>query len=363
VAAATDFAHTFELRGLRPGTPYQIVVEGRPAGATAPTCVRDGAFVVPPAPTERVGASFCVLACQDYHRRDAGDQGHRIYTHMAGLAPDFVAHCGDTIYYDRAKPFAGTVELARFKWNRFYGLPLQRDFHARFATWFVKDDHDTLKDDCWPGQRYRELTFARGVQLYREQLPLLSGTPYRRARWGALLEVWFLEGREFRSPNRMADGPDKTILGQAQWRWLEQSLGASDATFKVVVSATPIVGPDRKSKNDNHANAGFRTEGDRLRRLLAAHGAHVVCGDRHWQYASHDPATGLREWCCGPASDAHAGGFSARQRTDQHDFLRIRGGFLYVRAEPVGDGARLLLRHVDTDGKTQHEDVLPASEK
>ncbi|MFN3241049.1 MAG: alkaline phosphatase D family protein [Planctomycetota bacterium] len=364
VSAARNHAHTFALRNLTPGARYRLEVEGRASADRDVDCQVRGSFRLPPAADQREAVSFCVIACQDYHRRDAGAQGHRIYSHMLDVAPDFVAHCGDTIYYDKPKPWADTVALARFKWNRFYGLPLQRDFHARVGTYFVKDDHDTLKNDCWPGQRYGELTWERGLQLYREQLPLLEGLPYRNVRWGALLEVWFLEGREYRSPNRMPDGPDKTILGAEQWRWLERTLQQSDATFKVIVSATPIVGPDRKNKNDNHANLGFRSEGDRLRKLLAAHGAHVVCGDRHWQYASHDPTTGLREWCSGAASDQHAGGFHQKLRTEQHDYLRIRGGFLHVRAEPDGDGARLWMRHVDTDGKVQHEDVLtPSSPK
>jgi len=358
VRKADNCAHTFSLTKLNAGVRYRLVVEGRAAGDDQVACSKAGSFRLPPAPDAREAVSFCILACQDYHRRDAGDQGHRIYSHMLDVAPDFVAHCGDTIYYDKPKPWADTVDLARFKWNRFYGLPLQRDFHAETSAYFVKDDHDTLRNDCWPGQRYGELTWERGLQLYREQLPLLDGLPYRNVRWGALLEVWMLEGREYRSPNRMPDGPDKTILGDRQWQWLERTLQASDATFKVIVSATPIVGPDRKSKNDNHANQGFQTEGDRLRKLLAAHGAHVVCGDRHWQYASHDPKTGLREWCSGAASNQHAGGFNLKQRTEQHDYLRIRGGFLHVRAEPDGDSARLLMRHVDTDGKVQHEDVL-----
>ena len=139
-----------------------------------------------------------------------------------------MAHCGDTIYYDKPKPWADTAALARFKWNRFYGLPRQRDFHAQVGAYFVKDDHDTLKNDCWPGQNYGDLTWERGLQLYREQLPLLEGLPYRNVRWGSLLEVWFLEGREFRSPNRMKDGADKTILGAEQ----ELSRYAPDPSFK-----------------------------------------------------------------------------------------------------------------------------------
>ena len=56
----------------------------------------------------------------------------------------------------------------------------------------------------------------------------------------------------------------------------------------------------------------------------------VICGDRHWQYASVDPITGLREFSCGPASDQHAAGYSEELRKDMHRFLRIKGGFLRV---------------------------------
>ena len=35
----------------------------------------------------------------------------------------------------------------------------------------------------------------------------------------------------------------------------------SDATWKVLISPTPLVGSDRGGKNDNHATEGFRHEG------------------------------------------------------------------------------------------------------
>ena len=358
VAASTNYAHTFTLTGLNAGARYIIIAEGKRPGADRSSCTVEGQIQLPYRPNDPAAVSFCVVCGQDYHRRDDDERGHLIYGEMQSCAPDFIANVGDAVYYDKPKPWADTAELARFKWNRFYGLPLQRDFHATVGAYFVKDDHDTLKNDCWPGQRYGELTWARGLELYREQLPLLPGEPYRKVRWGELLEVWFLEGREFRSANRAPDGPSKSILGAAQWRWLEQTLAASDATFKVVVSATPIVGPDRKNKNDNHANLGFKDEGDRLRRLLAKHAVQVVCGDRHWQYASHDPVTGLREWCCGPTTNKHSGGFSMKQRTEQHDFLRIRGGFLHVSVQPAAGSPSLTIRHVGTDGETYHEDTL-----
>ena len=55
----------------------------------------------------------------------------------------------------------------------------------------------------------------------------------------------------------MPDGPEKTILGSEQKAWLMKTLSESKATFKLVFSPTPIVGPDRKNKRDNHANTGL----------------------------------------------------------------------------------------------------------
>ncbi|MFT7535999.1 MAG: alkaline phosphatase D [Hyphomicrobiaceae bacterium] len=358
VTAATDFAHTFALSALQPGSVYDVLVEGRVGKGHEPCVSVVGQFRTAPAASASVSASFCVITGQDYPRRDDKLLGHLIYREMLKLRPDFLAHTGDTLYYDKAKPFATTVELARFKWNRFYGLQLPREFHRQVATWFIKDDHDTLKDDCWPGQRYGELTFARGLEIYREQLPV-GDVPYRRVRWGKHLEVWFLEGREFRSSNRDADGPDKTILGKVQKQWLRTTLAASDATFRIVVSATPIVGPDRKSKRDNHSNKNFEHEGNELRAFLASQPrTFVVCGDRHWQYASQDPATGLREWCSGPTSDQHAGGFRVSDRTDMHSYLKICGGFLHVLVQEHDGKAKLVLRHYDPRGAVTHEDVL-----
>ena len=188
VTAETDCTHTFRVAKLTPATNYELVVEGRPASDQPVTCTVTGTFRTAPTADRDVGASFCVIACQDYPRRDDKRLGHTIYREMLKLDPDFMAHTGDTLYYDKPKPFAKTVALARFKWNRFYGLDLPKEFHRRVPTWFIKDDHDTLKNDCWPGQKYGELTFARGLEIYREQLPV-SAPAYPRRRWGQHREL------------------------------------------------------------------------------------------------------------------------------------------------------------------------------
>ena len=85
----------------------------------------------------------------------------------------------------------------------------------------------------------------------------------------------------------------------------------------------------------------------------------VVCGDRHWQYESVDPQMGLREFSCGPTSDAHAGGFPGKPGP-MHRFLRVAGGFLSVTVERDGGEPTATFRHHDVAGEVVHRLVLRA---
>jgi alkaline phosphatase D len=351
-----DFTRQFQLRDLAAGASYRLKVEGRPAGAKEPTCTLAGGFETAPEAAEPARVAFVVVTCQEYPRRDDPENGHRIYPLMHKLEPDFFVHTGDIEYYDRPLPFGRSRELARFKWNRIFALPFQRRFHQNVASYFMKDDHDTLRDDCWPGQRYGDLTWEQGLAIFREQVPMGEST-YRTVRWGKDLQVWMVEGRDFRTPNKQPDGPDKTIWGRQQKEWFYRTVKESDATFRVLISPTPLVGPDRANKNDSYANKGFTYEGNEIREFLGAQkNMYVICGDRHWQYASVDPRTGVREYACGPSSDSHAGGFNESLRTEMHRYLRIEGGFLQVVVERAEDKPAITFRHYGTDGKVRHED-------
>jgi alkaline phosphatase D len=47
-----------------------------------------------------------------------------------------------------------------------------RNFHLNVTSYFMKDDHDTLKNDCWPGQTYGDLKWDEGLAIFREQVPM-----------------------------------------------------------------------------------------------------------------------------------------------------------------------------------------------
>ena len=248
-------------------------------------------------------------------------------------------------------------------WARMYSLPTNVAFHRKVASYFIKDDHDTWMNDCWPGQQtpfMGEFTFEQGLAVFREQVGMGDRT-YRTVRWGKDLQIWMVEGRDFRSPNTMADGPEKTIWGREQKAWFKDTVRASDATFRILISPTPVVGPDRENKKDNHANKVFSYEGDELRQFIAGQkNMVVVCGDRHWQYVSVDEKTGVREYSCGPASDEHAGGWSNDKRLPEHRYLNVIGGFLEGVVDREDNIPVLIFRHFGVDGNLLNEDRLVA---
>lgn len=358
--ADRDGTLQFELHGLSAGTAYEVEVQARPPGADRPSAVVRGGFETALAPDQDGPVDFAVVTCHDFIRRDDPANGHFIYRALSRSDPDFLVHAGDVEYYDKPGPYAKNAGLARYKWNRLFALPYQRDFYRSATAYFLKDDHDILMNDAWPGMTYGDLTWDEGLRIFREQTP--SGPlPYRTFRWGKHLQIWLMEAREYRSPNDTPDGPGKTLWGETQKRWFFETFAASDATFRIVISPTPILGPDRPRKNDNHANDGFEHEGREIRDFLASQeDAFVICGDRHWQYASVDGMRGIREYGCGAGADAHAGGWREDMRTPGQTFLRIAGGYLQVAIRPSADGVRVHLRHCDVHGNVVNEETLVA---
>jgi alkaline phosphatase D len=363
--AANDFTAQWKLEGLKPGVTYITILEAQNLDGS-PTAAIRGAFKTAPAESESSPVKFCITTCHDFIRRDDGPNGHKIYPAMKAIAPDFIVHAGDIEYYDKPDPWALTVPLMRFKWGRIFGLPSNRDFYNHTTSYFIKDDHDTLANDCWPGQTYGAVTFAEGKRLFNEEQFPSKPQRYQTVLWGKELQLWILEGRDFRSPNTLADGPEKTILGAQQKAWLSKSLQESKATYKLICTPTPIVGPDRDNKKDNHANAVFEHEGNELRQMFSkVPGVILCCGDRHWQYASVDERTNVWEFGCGPGSENHELGWKVGDTRPEHRFLRVQGGFLSgeLTYDATGSIPRLTIRHHDVSGKQVSEFAFPESFK
>ena len=171
------------------------------------------------------------------------------------------------------------------------------------------------------------------------------------------------------APTRCLMGRIKTLWGAEQIAWLKRTLLESDATWKLLISPTPMVGPDDAYKIDNHTNhQGFRHEGRAFfnwikEQRLDQKGFHVICGDRHWQYHSIDPM-GIEELSSGALVDSNSRlgrDPGDPKSTDPkatirqlHTQTQASGGFLRVT---VNDNGSIRFEFFDENGKSLYHTV------
>lgn len=242
--------------------------------------------------------------------------GYPALATILNLRPDFFVGTGDNVYYDTPKePRAETVSELRQKWHEQFVQQRYVDLFAAVPTYWEIDDHDYRIDDGDNSGDYDPSPeVARRLML--EQLPYAAfdaaqAKTYRTHRVNRDLQIWLVENRIYRSANALPDGPEKSIWGVAQKAWLKKTLQESDATFKILISPNPMIGPDDRRKFDNHTNiGGFQYERDEFFDWLNETGIvkqnfYLVCGDRHWQYHSIDPK-GVEEFSCGALVDANS---------------------------------------------------------
>ncbi len=304
------------------------------------------------------------------------------------LEPDYFIATGDTVYFDhpakKGDRWTGTAwsgsaktetEMRR-KYHEQFRQPRFVDLFAQTATYWEVDDHDYRYNDC-DNTGDKAPSPALGAKNYREQIPMVDPKDPKALTYGTFrisrdLQIWIVEGRLYRSPNRMKDGPDKTIWGAKQLQWLKDTLLESDATFKILVSPTPLVGPDGLGKVDSHANiGGFKHEGEAFFQWLGDNdfldkNFYILCGDRHWQYHAIHPS-GFQEFSCGALVDANSrfgvkAGIpksSDPEGTIQQPFCKLEGtptaGFLIVTIKPGEDEAKAIFSYYDEQGAPTYE--------
>jgi alkaline phosphatase D len=198
--------------------------------------------------------------------------------------------CGDNIYGDSPDP-----AVLRGKYALLAAMPgfaKLRQTTPLFATW---DDHDYGLNDGgagFPGAAAAQKEFCDFFQVPADS-PLRS-TPgvydcVTMGPAGKRVQLILLDTRFFRSPlkkdpanpkvNVPNTEPGATILGEAQWAWLERRL-REPAEVRAVVSSISFISIDHGSEkwaNFPHERARFI---ELVRRTQTA-GVVIISGDRH----------------------------------------------------------------------------------
>jgi alkaline phosphatase D len=286
--ATPEWAHSVhvEVGGLAPNRPYfyRFLVGGHASAV--------GRTRTAPAPGAMVDRlRLCFGSCQKY---EVGY--YAAYTHMVAEDPDLILFVGDYIYENAPSPKALRPHLNpepfdvpgyRMRYASYKLDPMLQAAHQA-APWLLTwDDHEVANDyaDDLDEHNSDPAAFLRrraaAYKVYWEHQPLRrrarpdgpSALLYRTIDWGALAQFQVIDDRQYRDhracqpPELLAEhrqyqvlvpscpeliDPRRTMLGQAQERWLDTALGTSKArwnllTQQTLMSGLPRVDPDHPS--------------------------------------------------------------------------------------------------------------------
>ncbi len=212
--------------------------------------------------------SFAFVSCQHY------ETGYyTAYRHLANEDLDVVFHLGDYIYEGAPRegrprqhigPKAVDLETYRLRYALYKSDPDLQAAHAAFPFICTWDDHEVENDYAGEASQTFEdpLTFlqrrAAAYQAYYEHMPLSpAAIPqgpnlqlYRRFTFGDLAEFSVLDNRQYRDDHACDENgkgggqlildcperldPKRTMLGQAQERWLLEGLAQSSSQWTVI---------------------------------------------------------------------------------------------------------------------------------
>jgi alkaline phosphatase D len=237
-----------------------------------------------------------------------------IWGRIADQKPDLLVLLGDNIYADledgKLTPPAKPDKIAAC-YKELAAVPAfkaLRESTRILATW---DDHDYGHNDAGVEYEFKD----ESQKLFLDFFGVPADSP-RRARKGVYhaetfgpegkrVQVIMLDGRYHRS--QLTKGPpatfpgytgriapylpntaaDATLLGDEQWKWLEEQL-RQPADVRVIASGIQVISEDHPFEKW----ANLPAERDRLYKLIRdtrANGVVIVSGDRHLGELSLDP--------------------------------------------------------------------------
>jgi alkaline phosphatase D len=299
-----------------------------------------------------------------------------IFKTITAANPDLFIFLGDNIYADTVD-----MEVMQHKYVELAASPSFQLLIEHVPVLAVWDDHDYGANDAgseYPMKEESKELFLDFWQVpedspRRERAGIYASHTYGPA--GRRVQVILLDTRTFRDslvrgnphptdalgPYVPNPNPDATMLGEQQWRWLEQQL-ERPARIRIVVSSIQVL--PEFSGWESWAN--FPLEKQRLLDLIADNGIGgviFISGDRHFAELSVLRREGeypLYELTSSALNLRHPSGLTGTNRFRiDGTYLRENFGEIRIRwnAEPW-----IFLSIRDLEGKVRLETGFPLAE-
>lgn len=221
-----------------------------------------------------------------------------MWQQIAAQNPQAFLLIGDNVYGDTGWDADADLDSLRAAYTLQASHPEFRDFRASIPMMVTWDDHDYGLNDAggrFPFKRWAEEiynTFWNSSEEVRSRPGVYESRTFGPR--GQQVQIILLDTRYFRSDFKRMEwsreraplgvylpnpDPEATILGEEQWRWLEQEL-AKPADLRIVVSSTQVL-------TEAHQFEGwtnFPLEREKLLKMLegrAKSGLVILSGDRH----------------------------------------------------------------------------------
>ncbi len=340
VDPSADFSPHIPLDNLSPATRYyyRAWVSGKTLGPV-------GSFLTAP----RAGDDAKVNFCFSGDSRESY-QPFSILRAVQARRPDFFLHLGDTIYADRGGSARTLDEFwQKYRANRsdFASQDCFRDTSV-YAIW---DDHE-VADDYLPTHPLAPI----GRKAFLDYWPIRrpASEPkriYRSVRWGGAVELFLLDARQYRDPNRA------TMLGKAQREWLFDALARSTATFKFIATTVPMAGGGSDRWD------GYPKERKELLDFIREkkmRGVVFLSADMHYAAITKIPhGGGLLDITAGPlAAPLNRVSNSANRRYEY--FLAQNFNFGRITVDPKVNPNEAFLEFIDQDNHVFHTRKISA---
>ncbi len=233
------------------------------------------------------------------------DRPQPIWDAVVQQKPELFIFLGDNIYADTTDPQVMRRKYAQLAARR--GFAKLRASCRILATW---DDHDYGQNDA--GAEYPMKELSRQIFLDFWKVPADSPRRKHDGVYGATVlgppgrrvQVILLDTRWSRSPLKRgpredpaeghpgpylpSDDPQATLLGDAQWQWLEAQL-RKPAELRLICSSIQVIPDEHRYEKWGNLPRERERLFDLIRRTGAG-GVLILSGDRHMAELSRLPA-------------------------------------------------------------------------